>query len=461
VQAVLAAAACFALPAAITPPLFSTSGWNRTLCIMADPSADPPLTTSARRLPAPPATVPPTAATPARDRRAGPTPAPARPAAGTPARAGPASTQPDSYRPFTDPSASTEPPTKPPTIPQLAADVASKLHARSTRRRPITPAGVRRIFQIMTLLQALTADYPNFSWHVHVSGHDTKGDVFWLPVFEDRQVLKSSAKRVLEIVYRFVESGSAMLSGAAFELSGSHGARRRRAATIDPSGGLADGETSVGGSRRARSLGGEERRRSMHDPTTSSDLRVGIFVRSASGTGVQRAAPSPALPTTSDEGHGAAEEDAEARAAAAAAAVVDTAMEDESDIDDELADALICAAVSGRTPISAAANGMVAADSAAASTAAAAPAAARDQPGRGTVPPTTDLPPLLRLRLPTAPLPWQQVRRRGGRRRLSAERRSPHGLPLGLVHGRQSQARRPSSRASRRRLRIRKTPARG
>jgi len=38
-------------------------------------------------------------------------------------------------------------------------------------------AGVRRIFQIMRLLQGLTAEYPNFSWHLHVTGHDTKGDI--------------------------------------------------------------------------------------------------------------------------------------------------------------------------------------------------------------------------------------------------------------------------------------------
>jgi len=189
----------------------------------------------------------------------------------------------------------------------------------------------------MTLLQALTADYPNFSWHVHVSGHDTKGDVFWLTVFEDRQVLQSSAKRVLDMVYRFVESGSAMLSGAAFELSGSHGARGRRAATVALCGGLDDGETSAGGSRRAQSLGGEERRRSVHYPTTAPDCRGWSFVRSASGSAVQPGAPSTALPPTADQGHEAGEEDAEARAAAAAAAIVDNAMEDESDIDDELA----------------------------------------------------------------------------------------------------------------------------
>jgi len=330
------------------PPLFSTSGWNRTPFIMANSSADPAPTTSARPASARPTPVSPAAATPAPVQRAAPTPCPTRPAAATPAHAGPDPTQPGPDRPATDPPAST----KPPSISKLAADLACKLHARSTLRRPITQAGVRRIVRIMTLLQALTADYPNFSWHVHVSGHDIKGDVFWLPVFEDKQVLKSSAKRVLDMVYRFVESGSAMLSGAAFELPKSHGARRRRAATSDPRRGLDDGEASAGGSRRARSLGGEERRRSMYDPTSASDLRDGTFVRSDSGAAVQRASPSTALPTTPDEGHGPGEEDAEARAAAAAAAVVDDATEDEGDDDDELADAIIRAAVAGRTPIS-------------------------------------------------------------------------------------------------------------
>ena len=388
VQGLLAAAACFALLTAITPPLFSTSGGNRTFSIMADPSAEPPPTTSARPLHATPAPFSPTAATPARDRRAAPTPAPTRPAAGTPACARPAFTRSDSDRPLTDPRAPTKPSTKPPAIPQLAVDLAFKLHARSIRRRPITPAGVRRIVQIVTLLQALTADYPNFSWHVHVSGHDTKGDVLWLPVFGCRHVLESSAKRVLDMVYRFVESESAMLSGAAFELSGSHGARGRRAAMVAPCGGLDDGEKSAGGSRRARSLVGEERLRSIHGPRTASDCRGGSFVRSASGSAVQRGAPSTALPPTADQGHEDGDEDAEARAAAAAAAIVDNAMEDEIDTDDKLADALIRDAVAGRTFISVAANRMVAAGAAAAATAAAALAATREQAGGGS--PSTD-----------------------------------------------------------------------
>jgi len=235
----------------------------------------------------------------------------------------------------------------------LAANLASKLHARSTQRRPITAAGDRRIVQIMTLLQELTTDYPNFSWHVHVSGHETKGDVFWLPVFEDKQVLQSSAKRVLDMVYRFVESGSAKISGAASELSGSHNARRRRAAMFDPRRASADEEPSASDSRRARSLGAGERQRSLHDPTTASALQGGNLVSSASGAAVRPVASSAALRESLEAGDASGEEDAEARAAAAAAAVVDNAMEEE---DDEAADAFIRAAVAGQVPVASAAN---------------------------------------------------------------------------------------------------------
>jgi len=153
-------------------------------------------TTRARKAPAPPATVPSAAANPVPDLRAATSPdlrattAPdlARPAATAPGSGRFSTNQPNATLHSADASASENPPT----IPKLAANLASNLQEKSTLRRPITVAGVRRIVQIMTLLQKRTAAYPNFSWHDHVSGHDTKGDVFWLHVFEDKKVLKSS-----------------------------------------------------------------------------------------------------------------------------------------------------------------------------------------------------------------------------------------------------------------------------
>lgn len=198
----------------------------------------------------------------------------------------------------------------------------------------------------------------------------------------------------------------------------------------------------------------------MYDPTSASDLRGGTFVRSASGAAVQRASPSTALPTTPDEGHGPGEEDAEARAAAAAAAVVDDATDDEGDDDDELADAVIRAAVAGRTPISFLTDGTLTPAATTAAAPGAAGVGARDQAVRRAAVNNNGSPPLLFLGLPPVPLPWQQVRRRGGRRRLSAEQWCPHYAPVAPVPGGQRKARRPLSRASRRRLRHRGTPSR-
>eukprot|EP00168_Porphyra_purpurea_P006274 TRINITY_DN1772_c0_g1_i1.p1 TRINITY_DN1772_c0_g1~~TRINITY_DN1772_c0_g1_i1.p1 ORF type:complete len:466 (+),score=74.24 TRINITY_DN1772_c0_g1_i1:567-1964(+) len=215
----------------------------------------------------------------------------------------------------------------------------------------------------MTLLQELTTDYPNFSWHVHVSGHDTRGDVFWLLVFEEKQVLQSLAKRVLEMVYRFVESETAMISGAASELSGSHNARRRRAAMFDPRRASADGEPSANSSRHARFLGGGERQRSLPDPTTASALRDGSLVSSASGAAARPVASSAAPRESLEAGDASREEDAEARAAAAAVAVVDNTMEEE---DDDAADSFIRTAVAGQVPVASAAHWTTAAPAAAA-----------------------------------------------------------------------------------------------
>jgi len=190
----------------------------------------------------------------------------------------------------------------------------------------MTAAGVRRIVQIMTLLQGLTSDYQNFSWHLHVSGHDTKGHIFWLPVFEDKEVLESSAKRVLDHVYRFVESGSAMVTGAASELSGSRGSRLRRPKMLDPRAALGGGVPSANG----------------------SDMRRRKLASSASVAAAGRAAPSSSVTALPGVDHDVGEVDAEVRAAAAAAAVVDAAIAaDQDDGDDDSADAFIRAAVAG------------------------------------------------------------------------------------------------------------------
>jgi len=181
---------------------------------------------------------------------------------------------------------------------------------------------------------------------------------------------------VMDMLYRFAASGSAMSSGAASELFISRGTLRRRAVLLDPCGALDEMEPSAWGSRRKRYSGAEKRRRTFYDPTTASDLQGGSFVSSASGADVRPPASSADLSPGTVEG--AAEDDAEARAATTAAAVVDGATADEGEDNDDSADAFIRAVVAGRTPIPPAANGAVSARAEAAAR------AAKDPVGRRT-----------------------------------------------------------------------------
>lgn len=79
------------------------------------------------------------------------------------------------------------------------------------RRRGLSNSSKRQVEQMLSSLERLAADQPRLNWHVHVSGHDDSGGVFWMPLFEDPLVVRSSAGRVLGTVYRFIESAESML----------------------------------------------------------------------------------------------------------------------------------------------------------------------------------------------------------------------------------------------------------
>jgi len=277
-------------------------------------------------------------------------------------------------------------PTMPnPAIPRLAERLASKLHARSTRRRPITPAFVRRLVELLTTLDGWSTDFSNMSWHVHVSGHDDKGDVYWIPVYEDPFVLKSSAKAVLDSVYRFVEAAGAMSHGGTTHLKGVRGRS------------LPGNATSAGGPGRSLSTAGERRRGSGTTPagqsgSLASSANTGRSLPPASTwRGLPPARVTSPLTDLDLKADTGSESDAETRATAAAAAVFENATEEDQDADGDAAvEELIRSSLLGDPS----AATVAATRAAAATAAAAAPAGNRaatdtDPKANGATRPTT------------------------------------------------------------------------
>jgi len=208
------------------------------------------------------------------------------------------------------------------TIGQLAESMAVKLNRRAGRERPPTPAAIRLIAQFLELVQTLTGDYPTMNFHVHVSGFDKKGHIFWTPVFEDKAVLDSSAGGVLGMVYRYVEAAGAMSAGAATRVPSSRATRR----------------ASMGSGRAgACSLSG------AHDAGQSRARAKGLPL--VPGVGLAPSAGEKDEAYKIDDNN---EDDPKAKAAAAAAAIVDAAIAEDDDggeQDDETAEANIRAAV--------------------------------------------------------------------------------------------------------------------
>jgi len=233
------------------------------------------------------------------------------------------------------------------TIGQVADAMAIKLNKRAGRRRPPTPAATRLLFHFLRMIETLAEDYPTMNFHVHVSGFDENGDVFWTPVFEDKAVLDSSAGGVLGSVYRFVESAGAMRAASAKRIPSMRATRRLStekggvgAPSIDGAGSARRVPAKGGRCRGSDSLSQIERAGESGVTKRSSDLKTEL--PPASGA----ARPSSTTPPTSEGVH--AEKDAEAEAAAAAAAVLDAALaeeEAETEADDDAAQALIRAVI--------------------------------------------------------------------------------------------------------------------
>jgi len=65
------------------------------------------------------------------------------------------------------------------------------------------------------MIELFPTNNTDFNFHVHVSGYDTTGKIFWLQVFEDPNVVESaSATQVLSMLYRYVESANGMMAAS-------------------------------------------------------------------------------------------------------------------------------------------------------------------------------------------------------------------------------------------------------
>jgi len=55
--------------------------------------------------------------------------------------------------------------------------------------------------QILDMIELFSTNNTNFTFHVHVSGYDTTGTIFWLPMFEETNVVESApATQVLSML---------------------------------------------------------------------------------------------------------------------------------------------------------------------------------------------------------------------------------------------------------------------
>jgi len=86
---------------------------------------------------------------------------------------------------------------------------------KAVGERRVCSVTLEQVKQLLTIVELFSKDNNNLNWHVHVSGYDKNGKLFWLPIYEDEAVCTSPAAHVLSMVYRYVESGSCMESTAA------------------------------------------------------------------------------------------------------------------------------------------------------------------------------------------------------------------------------------------------------
>jgi len=102
----------------------------------------------------------------------------------------------------------------------MVSKTVRKTHAKLTQHinhlvnRLISLAWMAEVQVFLDVVQHFSIDNPTINFHLHMSGNNLGGKLFWVHLFEDQVVLDSPVKRVLNVVYRFIESTDSMLAGS-------------------------------------------------------------------------------------------------------------------------------------------------------------------------------------------------------------------------------------------------------
>jgi len=101
-------------------------------------------------------------------------------------------------------------------VSKAVRETHSKLTKHTNRLvgRRMSLASMAKVEVLLDLVEHFAIDNPTISFHLHMSGYDLDGKVFWVPILEDKVVLDSPAKRILNMVYRYSESTDSMLAGS-------------------------------------------------------------------------------------------------------------------------------------------------------------------------------------------------------------------------------------------------------
>jgi len=88
----------------------------------------------------------------------------------------------------------------------MVSKAVRETHAKLTKHinrlvgRRMSQAYMAKVEVLLDLVEHFAMDNPTINFHLHMSGYDLGGKVFWVPIFEDQVVLDSPAKRVLNMV---------------------------------------------------------------------------------------------------------------------------------------------------------------------------------------------------------------------------------------------------------------------
>ena len=93
---------------------------------------------------------------------------------------------------------------------KLAAIATCKSFSEAVGEQRVGSVTLEQVKLLLTHVELFSKDHNNLNWHVHVSGYDKGGKVFWLPIYEDAAICESPAAHALGLVYRYAESGSCM-----------------------------------------------------------------------------------------------------------------------------------------------------------------------------------------------------------------------------------------------------------